>query len=151
MLLLLPLPDPIQILISPPPKRLFKTIVNSKIIFFLRSSLISEAEPLTSLRYMRLSFLPLGQGAHPLWWTSHSSSSATVMSEMLSGRYISCWLRRHWTEESGCCRLPGDGQVPPVMTALQGDIGSQWPVSFLTTALIMVWSSSHRSMGKCRC
>ena len=110
------LPDPLQILISPPPKRFFKSIVMNKITFFWRASLISEAERLTSLRYMRLSFLPLGQGAHPLWWTCHSSSSAvrsaTVMAKMLTGRYKSCWLRRHWTEESGCCRLPGCGQVP---------------------------------------
>ena len=65
---------------------------------------------------MRLPFLPLGQGAHPLWWTCNSSSSAvrsaTVMGKMLSGRYRSCWLRRHWTQESGACRLPGCGQVP---------------------------------------
>ena len=31
---------------------------------------------------------------------------------MLSGRYRSCWLRRHWTGESGACRLPACGQVP---------------------------------------
>ena len=31
---------------------------------------------------------------------------------MLSGRYRSCWLRRHWTGESGACRLPGCGHVP---------------------------------------
>ena len=30
----------------------------------------------------------------------------------MSGRYRSCWLRRHWTGESGACRLPGCGQVP---------------------------------------
>ena len=34
------------------------------------------------------------------------------MGKMLSGRYRSCWLRRHWTKESGACRLPGCGQVP---------------------------------------
>ena len=110
------LPDPIQILISPPPKRSFKTNVKNSITSFWRASLISEAEPLTSLRYMRLHFLPLGRGAHPLWWTCSSSSSsvrsATVMAKMISGRYRSCWLRRHWTEESGGCRLPGCGQVP---------------------------------------
>ena len=34
------------------------------------------------------------------------------MAKMLSGRYRSCWLRRHWTQESGACRLPGCGKVP---------------------------------------
>ena len=110
------LPDPIQILISPPPKRSLSTDVKSAITCFWRASLISEADSLTSLRYMRLPFLPLGRGAHPLWWTCFSSSSAvrcaTVMAKMLSGRYMSCWLRRHWTQESGGCRLPGCGHVP---------------------------------------
>ena len=31
--------------------------------------MIKEAESLPSLRYMKLSFLPLGRGTHPLWWT----------------------------------------------------------------------------------
>ena len=110
------LPDPIQIMISPPPKERFKSDVKTAISSFWRDSLIAEAEHLTSLRYMRLSFLPLGRGAHPLWWTCYSSPSAvrsaTVMGKMLSGRYRSCWLRRHWTQESGGCRLPGCGQLP---------------------------------------
>ena len=38
--------------------------------------------------------------------------AATVMAKMLSGRYRSCWLRRHWTQESGACRLLGCGMVP---------------------------------------
>ena len=110
------LPDPIQIMISPPTKKTFKSDVKTAIFSFWRDTLIDEAESLTSLPYMRLSFLPLGRGCHPLWWTCYSSSSAvraaTVMGKMLSGRYRSCWLRRHWTQESGACRLPGCGQVP---------------------------------------
>ena len=38
--------------------------------------------------------------------------AATVQAKMLSGRYPSCWLRRHWTGESGACRLPACGAVP---------------------------------------
>jgi len=110
------LPDPIQVMISPPSKKSFKSGVKAAVSSFWRASLIAEAKTLSSLRYMRLPFLPLGQGAHPLWWTCNSSSSAvrsaTVMAKMLSGRYRSCWLRRHWTQESGACRLPGCGQVP---------------------------------------
>lgn len=113
------LQDPIQIMISPPTKKTFKSGVKTAISSFWRDSLIAEAESLTSLRYMRLSFLPLGRGAHPLWWTCYSSSSAvwaaTVMAKMLSGRYRSCWLRRHWTQESGACCLPGCGQVPMML------------------------------------
>ena len=38
--------------------------------------------------------------------------AATVQAKMLSGRYRTCWLRRHWTQESWACRLPGCGMVP---------------------------------------
>ena len=87
---------------------------------------------------MRLSFLPLGRGAHPMWWTCYSSSSAvwaaTVMAKMLSGRYRSCWLRRHWTQESGACRLPGCGQVPgDVAHLLSGECPALQP--YLATTL----------------
>ena len=57
-----------------------------------------------------------GLGPHPLWWTCGSSPSAvraaTVQAKMLSGRYRTCWLRRHFgVGESGSCRLPGCGMV----------------------------------------
>jgi hypothetical protein len=125
-------------MISPPPNTTFKSDVKTAISSFWRDSLIAEAESLTSLRYMRLSFLPLGRGAHPLWWTCYSSSSAvrsaTVMAKMLSGRYRSCWLRRHWTQESGACRLPGCGQVPgDVAHLLSGECLALQP--YLATTL----------------
>ena len=132
------LPDPLQIMISPPPKILYKSNVKTAISSFWRNSLISEAESLPSLRYMKLSFLPLGHGAHPLWWTCSSSSSAvraaTVMAKMLSGRYRSCWLRRHWTQESGACRLPGCGLEPgDVAHLLSGECPALQP--YLATTL----------------
>ena len=137
------LPDPIQILISPPPKNTFKSDVRTAISSFWRDALITEAETLTSLRYMRLSFLPLGRGAHPLWWTCYSSPSAvrsaTVMGKMLSGRYRSCWLRRHWTQESGACRLPGCGQVPgDVAHLLSGECPALQP--HLATTLLHLFA-----------
>ena len=108
--------DPLQVLISPESKYKFKSHVKQKICEYWRTSLIAQARPLTSLRYLRLAFLPLGQGVHPLWKTCGSSPSAvraaTVQAKMLSGRYRSCWLRRNWTGESGECRLPGCGMVP---------------------------------------
>ena len=35
---------------------------------------------------------------------------------MLGGRYRSCLLRRHWTHETGACRLPGE--CPALQEAL---------------------------------
>ena len=65
---------------------------------------------LPSLLFLRPSFIPLGRGAHPLWTTCGSSPTAvraaTVQARMLSGRYRTDWLQRHWIGESGACRLP---------------------------------------------
>ena len=155
------LPDPLHIMASPPSKIPFKSVVKTAITSFWRDSLIKEAESLPSLRYMKLSFLPLGRGTHPLWWTYSSSSSAvraaTVMGKMLSGRYRSCWLRRHWTQESGACRLPGCGQSPgDVAHLLSGECTALQPFLANTLHHILtmlapyprllqpVWSALHR-------
>ena len=110
------LPDPLQILVKPPPKSSFKSQVKTAIVSYWRASLIAQARPLKSLCYLRLDFLPLSQGAHPLWETCGSSTSAvraaTVQAKMLNGRYRSDWLRRHWSDESGACRLPGCSMIP---------------------------------------
>ena len=110
------LPDPLLVLTSPPSKIEFKSLVKTAIRNFWHTALASQAASLPSLRYLRPSFLTLGTGPHPLWWTCGSSPSAvraaTVQAKMLSGRYRSCWLRRHWTDESGACRLPGCGLAP---------------------------------------
>ena len=49
---------------------------------------------------------------HPIWTSAGSSpyevKKATVQARMLSGRYRTCWLRRHWSgDSSGTCRVPG--------------------------------------------
>ena len=110
------LPDPLQVLTSPLPKKKFKAMVKTAVQSFWHSALVAQAVPLTSLCYLRPTFLTLGNGPHPIWWTCGASPSAvraaTVQAKMLSGRYRSCWLRRHWTAESGACRLPGCGVVP---------------------------------------
>ena len=110
------LPDPLQVLACPPLKILYKSMVKRAVRSYWHTTLAAQAAPLSSLRYLRPAFLPLGTGPHPLWWTCGSSTSAvraaTVQAKMLSGRYRSCWLRRHWTDESGACRLPGCGAVP---------------------------------------
>ena len=83
---------------------------------YWHKQLVAQAANLPSLHYLRCPFLPLGSGPHPLWWTCQTSPSAvraaTIQAKMLSGRYRSCWLRRHWTGDSGACRLPGCGKSP---------------------------------------
>ena len=111
------LPDPLQVLISPPPKHQYKSAVKKAVCLFWRTQLQAEAQTKRSLKYLRPAFLPLGCGPHPLWWTCGSSPSAvraaTVQGKMLSGRYRLCWLRRTFgLGESGACRLPGCGMSP---------------------------------------
>ena len=110
------LPDPLLVLTSPPTKLKFKSTVETAIRHFWHTTLAAQADSLPSLKYLRTSFLSLGTGPQPPWWTCVSSPSAaraaTVQAEMLSGRYRSCWLWRHWTAESGACRLPGCGLSP---------------------------------------
>ena len=48
---------------------------------------------------------------------------------------MGCWLRRHWTKESGACRLPGCGQVPgDVAHLLSGECPALQP--HLATTLL---------------
>ena len=49
---------------------------------------------------------------HPIWTSAGCSSyevrKATVQAKMLSGRYRTCWLRRHWSgDPTGTCKIPG--------------------------------------------
>ena len=39
---------------------------------------------------------------------AYETKKATVQARMASGRYRTCWLRRHWSEDdTGMCRVPG--------------------------------------------
>ena len=71
----------------------------------------AEAAGLPSLSYLRTSHLTLSS-SHPLWsscrGSQHEVVKATVQARMLSGRYRTCWLRRHWSgDATGHCRVPG--------------------------------------------
>ena len=145
------LPDPLQVLISPPPKLQFKAKVKFAIKGYWHDSLVRQAAALPSLRYLRCSFLPLGAGPHPVWWTCGSSPSAvraaTIQAKMLSGRYRSCWLRRHWTGESGACRLPGCGQVPgDVAHLLSAECPALQPYLATTLPHLIAMLSSNKEL-----
>ena len=51
---------------------------------------------------------------------SHEVRKATIQIRMLSGRYRTCWLRRHWSgDTSGACRVPGcSGDTPGTLLHL---------------------------------
>ena len=54
---------------------------------------------------------------HPIWTSAGVSpfevEKATIQARMLSGRYRTCWLRRHWSgDKSGFCTIPGCANTP---------------------------------------
>ena len=104
------LPHPLSLLDNPPPKEPYKKIVKTKVTEYWTLQLRSEASSLDSLKYLNTSFLSL-QFPHPLWSSCGANpfevSKAVVQARMLSGRYRSDHLARHWTSNKmGHCQLP---------------------------------------------
>ena len=105
------LPDPLLTLQSPPTKYQWKTLTRSKVLDWWQIKLRGEADLLPSLLHFRPAFMSLSS-PHPLWSTAGSPfevSKAVVSARMLSGRYRTDYLSRHWsrTNPEGLCRLPG--------------------------------------------
>ena len=105
------LPDPLITLQSPPTHSQWKSKCKSRVIDWYERQLRAEAELLPSLIYFKPSFMSLSS-PHPIWTSAHSPyevSKAVIAARMLSGRYRTDLLARHWTRDNpdGLCRLPG--------------------------------------------
>ena len=105
------LPDPLLILQSPPTPHQWKTTCKSRVIDWYEKRLRAEAGLLPSLVHFNPDFMSLST-PHPLWTSAHSPyevSKAVIVARMLSGRYRTDRLARHWTKDNpdGLCRLPG--------------------------------------------
>ena len=73
--------------------------------------------------------------------------AATVQAKMMSGRYRSCWLRRHWSGESGACRLPDCGQVPgDVAHLLSAECPALQPYLATTLTHILAMLSPNKDL-----
>ena len=111
------LPDPLLILQSPPSKDSWKRMTKSKVIDFWEIKYRAQATLLPSLRYFNSNFMSL-TSPHPLFEAARSPfevRKAIVVAKMLSGRYRTDQLARHWskTNPMGLCLLPGcTGQSP---------------------------------------
>ena len=69
-----------------------------------------DAAPLDSLLFFHPQFYSLTK-PHPIWTSAGNNpyevEKAGCQARMLSGRYRSCWLSRHWSgDSSGFCSLP---------------------------------------------
>ena len=103
------LPHPLDLLNTAPKKTEFKALVKKKIIDLWEHLLRDEATLLPSLGFFNPCFMSL-QKPHHLWTTAGSSpakvAKATVQALMLSGRYRTEALTRHWGQnKSGTCKL----------------------------------------------
>ena len=105
------LQDPLLVLQSPPTKNQWKNLVKSKVTDWWEIKLRGEATMLPSLQFFNPNYLSL-TSPHPLWVSAKSPyevRKAVIVALMLSGRYRTDYLTRHWSKSnpSGHCLLPG--------------------------------------------
>ena len=96
------LPDPLLTLQSPPTKSKWKSLCKSRVLDHYEQKLRAEAEHLDSLLYFKPGFMSLNS-PHPIWTSANSPyevSKAVIAARMLSGRYRTDRLSRHWTNDN---------------------------------------------------
>ena len=116
------LPNPLQLLSNPPPKETFKSQVKRKIIGYWEALLRVEASPLGSLKYFKPELYSLTK-AHYIWTSAASNpfecSKSTVLAKMVSGRFRTEMLSRHWSaNKAGYCRAPSCQKMPGTLEHL---------------------------------
>ena len=111
--LLYGLPPAISLLHKPLSKLAFKCLIKSKVISYWEDILRAEALNLRtkSLRYFRPEYMSLTK-PHTIWLSCGSNPyethKAVIQAKMLSGRYVTDQLSRHWTSnKDGICTIPG--------------------------------------------
>jgi hypothetical protein len=138
------LPDPLFILANPPTKLEWKKITKLEVIKHWTDRLRTEAASKRSLTHFRASHMSLCSPS-PIWTSCFNSpyetKKATTQARMASGRYKTCWLRRHWAdEETGICRVPGcTGDLPGTLLHLA--TGQCPGLASATAAAAAHWSS----------
>ena len=104
------LPHPLDLMSADLSKQTFKTLIKKRVVSYWETVLRKEADVLSSLSAFKPSFMSLTK-THPLWSTAGYSpiqvSMATIQATMLSGRYRTEALLRHWSSSnrSGSCLL----------------------------------------------
>ena len=106
------LPHPLKLLSSrpPPAKKWLKNQAKKKVIDYWEQTLREEAASLESLQYFHPQFMSL-ESPHPIFMSAKSSSyevtKAGVQALLLSGRYRTERLSRHWSANpNGHCLYP---------------------------------------------
>ena len=100
--------------------------IKGHVVDFWERKLRLDAGELDSLLYFKPHFYSLTK-PHPIWSSAGSNSyeveKACAQAKMVSGRYRTCWLSRHWSgDSSGSCSLPScrlsptPGTLPHILT-----------------------------------
>ena len=145
------LPDPLNILANPPPKNSLKKSTKLKVLEWWQDKLRLEAAPLDSLSLFRPNFMSLSR-PHPIWTSAGSSNyevkKATVQARMLSGRYRTCWLRRHWSgDPTGSCQVPDcDGQPGTLLHIATAECSGLHSAKVKAVALWGIFLRSNRNL-----
>ena len=110
------LPHPLHLLHEPLSKSKFKKLVRFRVVDYWESKLRAEVLSLDSLKYFKPEFHSLLY-PHPILWTAGANpyevSKALIQCKMLSGRYRSEVVARHWSNNpNGFCFAPTCAQVP---------------------------------------
>ena len=135
------LPDPLQVLSAPPTKAQWKSTCTRLVLSFWGAKLRTDVSALPSLSHLRQSHMSLTTPSSLLTSCRDRGEEVrklTVQTRMLSGRYRTCWLRRHWSgDTSGLCRVPGCIDTPgtllhlaagqcPGLAAATADAAAYW-------------------------
>ena len=109
--LLYQLPHPLELLDQPLPKKKFNNLVKAKVTDHWELKIRSKAAALTSAPYFKPKCMSLIR-THPIWSSCGPNPfechKAVITTRMLSGRYLTDKLQRHWTHnKAGACLLPG--------------------------------------------
>ena len=104
------LPHPLDLMSAALNKQAFKTLIKKRVVTYWETTLREEADGLVSLSAFKSSYMSLTK-THPLWSTAGYSpiqvSMATIQATMLSGRYRTEALLKHWSSSNkrGICLL----------------------------------------------
>ena len=103
------LPHPLDLIASPIPKQKFNRMVKRKVVVYWELHLRARAMCLSSIPYFNPNYMSLTK-PHSLWTSCGPNPfechKATIAARMLSGRYLTDKLQRHWTQnKDGICLL----------------------------------------------
>ena len=126
------LPHPLKLLESPISKEEFKKIAKSRVIEYWQNKLKNEATSLPSLHYFHPEFHSL-QSPHPIWTAAGSNpyetSKSSILALMISGRYYTEQLTKHWSpNRSGYCLSPSCVKTPGTLEHLLIECAALQPV-----------------------